>query len=105
MAAKHVQSHLGWGRGDQAVGSVGVAFPLDTRLFTMDEAAELLRCSKRTIERRVASEELAAVRNGRRVLVPVTAIRAFIARNEYKARTGQPVVQRESGAVLRRLWD
>ncbi|MEZ0228977.1 MAG: excisionase family DNA-binding protein [Planctomycetota bacterium] len=39
-----------------------------------------LSCSRRSIDRRIRSRELLAVRNGRRVLIPRAAVADFLAR-------------------------
>src|SRR5690242_671955 len=52
-------------------------------LLSFDEAAQVLRCSRRTVERRGAAGDLEIVRNGRRRLVTQASLRSFIARNTY----------------------
>jgi excisionase family DNA binding protein len=73
-------------------------------LLTYDEAADLLRCSRRSIERKVASGELGSVRNGRRVLVPLAALRAFVASNTYRQGTGGSARVRREHEHGTRLW-
>ena len=48
------------------------------RLLTLDEAADLLRCSKATIRRRVAARKLPAVRDGRLVRIRLADLHAFL---------------------------
>ncbi len=47
--------------------------------LTTSEAATVLRCSPETIQRRIAAGRLAAVRDGRCLLIPRTAIDAIVA--------------------------
>jgi excisionase family DNA binding protein len=89
----------------QGKPTVTTPISLDSALLTCDEAAELLRCSRRTIERRVASGEITATRNGRRVLIPLTAIRAFVASNVYRGSIARAKTGLRHGAVVRHLWD
>lgn len=48
-------------------------------LLTIGEVASLLRVSKKTVMRRVASGELAAIRDGRIVRIHREAVDAFVA--------------------------
>ncbi len=48
-------------------------------LFTVDEVAERLRVSRRTIERLVAAGRIRVTRVGRRVLVTDRELEAYIA--------------------------
>jgi excisionase family DNA binding protein len=43
-------------------------------------AAAALGCSRRTVDRRIRTLELEAVRNGRKVLIPRTAIAKFLSK-------------------------
>ena len=52
------------------------ALPL---LLSPVAAAAALGCSRRTVDRRIRARELMAVRNGRRVLIPRTAVAEFLA--------------------------
>jgi excisionase family DNA binding protein len=54
------------------------ALPL---FLTPVSAAAALGCSRRTVDRRIRSHELAMVRNGRKVLIPRTAVADFLARS------------------------
>ena len=81
-------------------------------LLTLDEAARLLRCSRRTLERRIAAGLLPVFRDGRRVAVPVEEVRRYVAahmvlrgRPEKPATAGGwwPGWTRPSHAA--RLWD
>lgn len=45
--------------------------------LTVAEAARRLRCSPRTVRNRIAAGQLAAVREGRRWLVPIGAFYAY----------------------------
>ena len=47
-------------------------------LLTLPEAAETLRCSVRTVQRRIAAGELRAYRDGRLVRVPAEEIRRYV---------------------------
>lgn len=48
-------------------------------LLTIDDAAFLLRVSKKTISRRIASGQLAAIHDGRIVRIHREAVDAFVA--------------------------
>jgi excisionase family DNA binding protein len=85
------------GSAPPAIDSLSV----NTELLTIDEAADVLRCSRRTIERRIAFGNLAAIRNGRRILISVTAIRAFVASNAYRFNAGGQV----SSATMEQYCD
>ena len=76
----------------------------DSRMLTVDEAADVLRCSRRTVERRVDSGALLATRNGRRVLIPAVAIRAFVNANAYRPDRRPVGSRRLGGSRPRRLW-
>jgi excisionase family DNA binding protein len=52
------------------------------KLFTMREAAELLRISERTVRALVAAESLPVVRIGRRTLVAPATLRHFAEQRE-----------------------
>jgi excisionase family DNA binding protein len=85
--------------------SRGSGFCGEHSLLTCDETAELLRCSRRTVERRIAEGELEIVRNGRRVLVTGDSLERFLATNTYSASRGGTVrVLREATIGGRRLW-
>jgi excisionase family DNA binding protein len=47
-------------------------------LLTVEEAAEALRCSVRTLQRRISSGELRAYRDGRIVRVPTDELRRYV---------------------------
>lgn len=51
------------------------------KLLTVDEAADVMRCSGQTIRRRIKAGELNAVRNGRLLFVPESSIEDFYKRN------------------------
>ncbi len=53
----------------------------DTMLLTLDEAAQQLRCARRSVERYVASRRLHAVHLGRSVRVERRELERFIARS------------------------
>ncbi|MGN6148780.1 MAG: helix-turn-helix domain-containing protein [Rhizomicrobium sp.] len=53
---------------------------LTAPLHTIEEVAALLRVSKKTVSRRIASGELAAVRDGHIVRIHRDAIDAFVAK-------------------------
>ena len=74
-------------------------------LLTLDEAAEVLRCSRRTVERRVADGELEIVRNGRRVLVTGGSLERFVAVNTFSVARGRPLRTPGRGRDQRRLWE
>jgi excisionase family DNA binding protein len=74
------------------------------RLLTFDEVAEALRCSRRTVERRIATGELEVVRVGRRVLVTLRSLRAFLESHacvESGRSYGSP---KRAARRRRRLW-
>lgn len=50
-----------------------------TELLTLDEVAERLRVSRRTVERELAAGHLRPVRIGRRRLVTVKELEAYVA--------------------------
>lgn len=50
---------------------------VESDLRTIDEAAELLRVGRRTVERLIAEGELASLKIGRRRLVPDDAIARY----------------------------
>lgn len=50
-------------------------------LLTYAETAQLLRCSYRTVQRRVASGHLQVFRNGGRSFVTARSIRAYLQAN------------------------
>lgn len=52
----------------------------DTLLLTLDEAAEQLRCARRSIERHIANHRLPVVHLGRSVRVERRELERFIAR-------------------------
>ena len=47
------------------------------RLLTLTEAAEVMRCSKDTVRRRITDGKLRAVRHGRVVRVDLADVRAL----------------------------
>jgi excisionase family DNA binding protein len=51
----------------------------DTLLLTLDEAAQQLRCARRSVERHVASHRLRVVHLGRAVRVERRELERFIA--------------------------
>jgi excisionase family DNA binding protein len=57
--------------------SVGLPFP-DEPLLTINEVAAALRVSKMTIYRLVQAGELPAIRIGRSIRVPASALRAYL---------------------------
>lgn len=77
-------------------------------LLTLTEAAEALRCSRSTLERRIRDGLLPVVRDGGRVLIEEGDLRAYIASRK-RAATGAPTgTGSPAGVVLRpgeRLWD
>lgn len=88
------------GRGPDSRSTV--AWPA---LMTYDEVAEALRCSRRTIERRVAAGELQIVRHGRRVLVAQASVRAFVARHTCRHAQDADHVIPSTRISEGRLWD
>jgi excisionase family DNA binding protein len=50
-------------------------------LATYSEAARVLRCSYRTVQRRVAAGQLEVFRNGSRAFVTARSLRAFLQAN------------------------
>lgn len=55
-----------------------VAAMPDTTLMTVKEVADVLRCSHRTIYRRVRAREISFVLNGGRVLIPTSALADYL---------------------------
>lgn len=53
--------------------------PTRLQLRTLREAAEILRCSVKTIERRNTDGKIKAIRDGRKVLIEMTEIERYIA--------------------------
>jgi excisionase family DNA binding protein len=51
-----------------------------TPVHNLDETAEALRVSRRTVERLIASGQIRPVRIGRRVVVTVKELDAYLAR-------------------------
>ena len=48
------------------------------QLLTLDEAADLLRCSKATVRRRIAARKIPAVQDGRLVRIKLADLQAFL---------------------------
>lgn len=48
------------------------------RLYTVKEAADVLRCSTRTVYREVDADRIAAKRTRGKILITATALQAFI---------------------------
>lgn len=59
----------------------------DAEYLTRLEAAAVLRASDQTIDRRIKEGELAAVRVGRRVLIPRESVEAYLGRCRGEATT------------------
>lgn len=51
---------------------------MTTEVLTLDEAAERMRISRRTVERLIASGEVRPLRIGRRVLVTAREVEAYL---------------------------
>lgn len=65
------------------------------KLYTVDEAADAMRCSGQTIRRRIKAGELNAVRNGRLLFVPESSIEAFYKKNSTAPQ--EPTAEKEGG--------
>jgi excisionase family DNA binding protein len=86
---------------------------LPGELLTLDEAAAVLRVSKKTLRRRIDGGELDVVRDRRLVLVPRATLLAFIARHTVRRPADWPSSMRSkppgSGnhprRSVRKLWD
>jgi excisionase family DNA binding protein len=86
---------------------------LTGELLTLDEAAGVLRVSKKTLRRRIDGGELDVVRDRRLVLVPRTTLLAYIARHTVRrpvdrrgsSRTATPVSANPSRRSVTKLWD
>jgi len=50
----------------------------EPELLTLAEAADILRCSKVTLRRRIAAGKLAAIRDGRLVRISLVDLQAFL---------------------------
>lgn len=50
-----------------------------SRLLTIEQVAELLNCSRRTVERRIGQGLIPAVREGGRTMVTETELEHYIA--------------------------
>ena len=53
--------------------------PISEPLLTVEEVASLLRVSKKTILRRIASGEICAIRDGRLLRIRQDSLDAFVA--------------------------
>ena len=71
-----------WFRGTRSSRGERV-YPADGRheLLTLDEAAEVLRVSKKTLRRRIDGGEIEVVRDRRLVLVPRASVTDYVARH------------------------
>ena len=72
-------------RADRSLGGIGLGmepFPpaSSTLLLTLDEVAEQLRCTRRTIERLVATKALPSVKIGRAVRVATRDVEDYVER-------------------------
>lgn len=65
-----------------------------TLLLTLDEVAEELRCTRRSVERQIAAGRLVAVHIGRAVRVERREVESFVARLRSSAAPPDP--QRDS---------
>lgn len=75
------------------------------QLLTLDEAADVLRCSRSTVERRLRAGSLPAVRHGRRVLVDESDLRAFVLAAKARGQLA-PTGSSPAGVTVEgRLWD
>lgn len=75
------------------------------RLLALDEVAQVLGCSRRTVERRIASGLMPAFRDGRLVRVPFAELVRYMADRTAlprPRRAGRRVPDPPSGG---RLWD
>ena len=73
-------------------------------LLTLDEAAQELRCSRRTIERRIAGGKLHAFKDAGTVRIDADELRRYVAAHTGRSRSG---VVRPMGRILapgERLW-
>ncbi len=81
------------------------------RLLKLEEAARVLRCSVRTLRRRIAAGALPVFRDGRVVRVPERALTAYVtARTLGTPPQGEPAVtlppvRRVSGRRVQSLFD
>lgn len=53
--------------------------PTRLQLLTLSEAARLLRMSVKTVQRRIEGGAICAVRDGRKVAVPMSEIERYLA--------------------------
>jgi excisionase family DNA binding protein len=82
-------------------------------LLKLDEAARLLRVSKKTLRRRIAGGELEVIRDRRLVLVPRVSVMAYVARHTVKSTSEKRTAVRELVVVggvpprrpVTKLWD
>jgi excisionase family DNA binding protein len=73
-------------------------------LLTLDEAAQELRCSRRTIERRIAAGRLHAFKDAGTVRIGADELRRYVAAHTGRSR---PAAVRPMGRILapgERLW-
>lgn len=63
----------------EALGAARAALIEEITHLTLEEVAEVLRCGKRTVEQLIHDGELPYMRFGRRNLVAVSVLRAYIA--------------------------
>ena len=80
---------------------------MSSRLLTIDEAAERLACSTRTLRRRIRDGSLPAFRDGALVRVREVDLERYVAANVSRAMLGRAGV-RTAGVMLtadERLWD
>jgi len=68
------------------------------RLLTLQQTAEALGCSTRTVRRRIASRELACVRDGGLIRVASSALDSYIAKHTIPA-AGDPAHKPRQRAV------
>jgi len=54
----------------------------ETKYYTYQEAAKLMRCSESTIRNRVRSGEIIPLRNGRLVLFTLECLEKFLCKGE-----------------------
>ena len=84
-----------------------MAGPDARRLVSLNDAAEMLGMSRRTLERRIAAGEIAVFRDRRIVAIPSAEITRYIA--ERVARRGSARRRRPAAVPFlapgERLWD
>jgi hypothetical protein len=76
-------------------------------LVSLDDAARMLRMSRRTLDRRIAAGEIAVFRDRRIVAVPAAEIARYVAEHVGRGASARRRPPRRAPALApgERLWD